>query len=178
MHIWKYGDNCNLLNIIKYILHLCEINFKIIQSKYFNFSKNLVHFYTKTYKAEGSFKISFLSPDQVHLLLIKKSTEYLCLLRLIFPPPDGFKITTIIKRWRYGGDGLAIKNNNHAPNRYSKSYLIKYNICKVYGSDSPCVMKYFPLSISTTAISWPEETIKPPLLHDKQIQTAPLSPQK
>ena len=98
-------------------------------------------------------KKTLLSPDQNYVLLIRKPYAVWCISNQKLSPPDGFKITTIIKRWRYGGDGLAIKNNNHAPNRYSKSYLIKYNICKVYGSDSPCVMKYFPLSISTTAIS-------------------------
>ena len=76
---------------------------------------------------------------------------------------------TISKVWRDSIDRLAMGNNHHAPNRYSKVSLIKYNICKQSGWESPWVKSYFPLSIST-ATSWTKETRKTPLFHDKQLQ--------
>ena len=44
MDISKYENTFNLLNIVKYIVHLCEINKKGIQFKLQDFSENCVHF--------------------------------------------------------------------------------------------------------------------------------------
>ena len=52
------------------------------------------------------------------------------------PLPDGFTITKMSKLHREGGNILTITNNKHAPNIYSKAYLIKYNICKISGYNS------------------------------------------
>ena len=41
-------------------------------------------------------------------------------------------MTYMIKRWSDGGNRLDITNNQYAPNRYSKAYLIKDNICKLW----------------------------------------------
>ena len=45
-------------------------------------------------------------------------------LRPTFFAPVGFTMTTTIKVWIYSGDRYAITNNQHAPNRYSRSYLM------------------------------------------------------
>ena len=47
MHILKAEDTWNLLNIIKYIVHLCERNSEIIQYKFEAFPETRVSFYTK-----------------------------------------------------------------------------------------------------------------------------------
>ena len=47
MHILKAEDTWNLLNIIKYIVHLCERNSEIIQYKFEAFPETRVTFYTK-----------------------------------------------------------------------------------------------------------------------------------
>ena len=47
-------------------------------------------------------------------------------------PPDVFTMTTMSKGWRDGGNRLAIANNQYAPNRYSRAYLIEdiiYYLC-------------------------------------------------
>ena len=46
-------------------------------------------------------------------------------------PPDVFTMTTMIKLLIYDGDRLVLKNNQHAPDRYSRVYLIKESICRL-----------------------------------------------
>ena len=53
MHIWKYLDTWNQVNIGNYIVRVCEINPKGIQFKYLDFSETRAHFYTKKYQAKG-----------------------------------------------------------------------------------------------------------------------------
>ena len=73
-------------------------------------------------------------------------------------------------RGRYGGDRLAITNNNHGPNRYSKVYLIEDHICKLSGCDSPWATIYCPLYFSATTTFWPKEIRKLQPFHDNNIQ--------
>ena len=86
-------------------------------------------------------------------------------------------MTIMSKGWRYRGYILAITKNQYAPNRYSKVYLIKDNICKLFVCKSPWVTKYRQFYLTTNATSWTEETNKPQPFQDKQIQTAPLPPE-
>ena len=76
------------------------------------------------------------------------------------------------------GDRLAITNNQHAPDRYSKVYLIQDAICKLYGRDSPWVTNHHPFFLTTTATFLKKETKKLQPFHDKQLQKAPLPLQK
>ena len=59
-------------------------------------------------------------------------------------------MTTMSKGWRDGDSILAIKNNQHASNKYSKVSLIEDNICKLYGHHSPWGIRYLPLSLTAT----------------------------
>ena len=54
-------------------------------------------------------------------------------LKLKISPPDSFTMTTMSIGWRDGDNRLAITNNQHEPNRYSKSHLIEDNINKISG---------------------------------------------
>ena len=89
--------------------------------------------------------------------------------------PDVLKIATTSKEWRDGGDSFAITNNQHTLNRYSKVYVIEDNTCKMSVCESPWVMSYHPLYLSTY---WPKDRSKPPSFHGKNIQKAPPLPQK
>ena len=95
------------------------------------------------------YKTDFLSPDKNYVLFIRTSAGEWCLPSGIFCPPDGFKMITMSKGWIDGSDRLAIKNNKHEPNRYSKFYLIKDNICKLSICNSPWVTSYCRLSLTT-----------------------------
>ena len=109
---------------MNYIVQLCERN------KNF-FPEYCIYFYTKhtrqifpNQQGEGVL-------EEGLILIIKTPAGQLCLSNKKFTPTDGFTMVTMSKGWRDGGDVLAIPNNQHAPNRYSKAYLIKYNICKL-----------------------------------------------
>ena len=65
------------------------------------------------------------------------------------------QLATTIKGWREEGDRLSITNNQHAPNTYTKFYLIKDNLFKLSGWDLPWLTRYHPLSLTMTTISWP-----------------------
>ena len=66
-------------------------------------------------------------------------------------PPGGFTTTKVNKEKGDGDNRLAMTNNRHAPNRYSKAYLIKDRIYKLSGSYTPLLASYHPLSITTNA---------------------------
>ena len=119
-------------------------------------------------------KTAFLSPDQNHVLLLRKLAKYWCLPNQYFFSLDSFTVATISKGQRDDGDVLAITNSHHEPNIYSRQYLSQYNICKLSVCKSPWVVIYLLLSLTTTTTtSLPEETRKFLPLHDKKFQTYP-----
>ena len=72
-------------------------------------------------------------------------------------PHDGFTMTIMSKVCRCRSYRLAIINDQHAPNIYSKAYLIEDNICKLSVCDSPWVTIYHLFFSATTVTSWPGE---------------------
>ena len=86
-------------------------------------------------------------------------------------------VITLSKGWRDGNKRLAIRNNQHTPNIYSKLSLIEGNKYKLSGCESPFEKGYLLFFLATTANSRPEEAIKKIPLQNKPIQTYPLPPQ-
>ena len=128
MQILKVGDNWNLINIVKYMVHSCEINPKVIKFKIYIFSDTRIHLdretdqddLPQTNREEGLQKTASVSPNKKHLLLIWTSDAEWCLLNRQFPPLDGITMTTTTNRWQDSGDRLAMTNNQNVPNTYKK----------------------------------------------------------
>ena len=160
MRILKAEGAWNLLIIIKYIVHSRERNLKGIRFKCFILFQKIMFIFTRKHtglrvlRKRPSFHLirsmSCLSGHQLES----------CVSWTNPPPPDGFDMTIMSKVWIDSSNILAITNNHHAPNRYSKAYAIKDNICKLYVCDSPWLTRYLLLSITTTVTSWPEEKSK------------------
>ena len=52
-------------------------------------------------------------------------------------PTDGFIMKNRSNGWIDSKNNLAITNNQHATNRYSKAYQTEDNICKLSGGKLP-----------------------------------------
>ena len=91
-----------------------------------------IYFYTRTYQAIFLNLQGGVFLENGLTLFVRTSAGELCLSNPQFFPPDSFTMATMSNGWRDGGDRSAIRNNKHAPNRYSNFCLIKDNIYVKY----------------------------------------------